>query len=388
MAQNQEADKECQLSSKDVQEILETDLSCAVCQDIYINPIILNCSHSFCKFCLYRWLSKKPGCPQCRVTTSFQAENLALRNIINKMVQKSGPQYQANRAQCITQRLKDEEALDKSGATRKLIKQASQARPTNHRPGDSGINPHDNWSHHVHLSFFSSADFASDENSGSAQAGYYQVDSDSDEEPEIENIDIDGSDYEDLDDSRDATFDIDQESIGDSDSDIQQEDDDNDDADDNDAMDGLENSSSSSSDESDSEIQYEPDNYQNQVNVEDDHDDDDEDDDDADDDVRYRAPYYEPDFDDSSISSDSDSDDLVESISSERNRGLESDDEDDCIPRPASLENNEGMSPDREAGNNESDDDNLSSSSLDSDMETDRYSDESTIEYESDEESG
>lgn len=98
---------------KDAQDVLETELRCAICQDIYINPMILNCSHSFCRFCVRRWLSRKTVCPECRVSVSFQAENLALRNIVNKMVQKSSPQFQSSRTTSVNQRLKDEEAQKK-----------------------------------------------------------------------------------------------------------------------------------------------------------------------------------------------------------------------------------------------------------------------------------
>uniref|UniRef100_A0A3Q0S6Z6 RING-type domain-containing protein n=1 Tax=Amphilophus citrinellus TaxID=61819 RepID=A0A3Q0S6Z6_AMPCI len=30
-------------------------LSCPVCHDIFQDPVILSCSHSFCKACLQRW---------------------------------------------------------------------------------------------------------------------------------------------------------------------------------------------------------------------------------------------------------------------------------------------------------------------------------------------
>lgn len=100
---------------KDVQDILDNDLSCAICQDIYVNPLILNCSHSFCKFCVYKWLSKKKGCPQCRVRVTFQAENLALRNIINKMVSKSPVQFRETRDVVVKQRLNEEQQLEKEG---------------------------------------------------------------------------------------------------------------------------------------------------------------------------------------------------------------------------------------------------------------------------------
>mgnify|MGYP001012846287 CR=1 FL=1 len=110
------------MTHKEIQDILEYDLSCAICQDVYINPLILNCSHTFCKFCVYRWLSKKTGCPQCRITVCFQAENLALRNIINRLVQKASSQFQLNRTNCVNQRLKDEEEQEKEEKTRTLTK--------------------------------------------------------------------------------------------------------------------------------------------------------------------------------------------------------------------------------------------------------------------------
>uniref|UniRef100_A0A3Q2V7L3 RING-type E3 ubiquitin transferase n=1 Tax=Haplochromis burtoni TaxID=8153 RepID=A0A3Q2V7L3_HAPBU len=46
----------------------EKDLSCPVCHDIYRDPVILSCSHSFCKNCLQTWWTKKQkkNCPLCK----------------------------------------------------------------------------------------------------------------------------------------------------------------------------------------------------------------------------------------------------------------------------------------------------------------------------------
>lgn len=112
MSANVEQPKSSQLQ-KNIQEILETDLSCAICQDIYINPLILNCSHSFCKFCIYRWLTKNTGCPQCRIEIAFQAESVTLRNVINRMIQKTSSHFQTSRDTAVKQRLEDETEQEK-----------------------------------------------------------------------------------------------------------------------------------------------------------------------------------------------------------------------------------------------------------------------------------
>uniref|UniRef100_UPI003AAE81AA E3 ubiquitin-protein ligase TRIM39-like n=1 Tax=Centroberyx gerrardi TaxID=166262 RepID=UPI003AAE81AA len=63
----------------------EEDLSCPVCHDIFKDPVILSCSHSFCKACLQKWWTEKQihECPVCK-SISLQSDpphNLALKNL-------------------------------------------------------------------------------------------------------------------------------------------------------------------------------------------------------------------------------------------------------------------------------------------------------------------
>uniref|UniRef100_A0A8P4GMJ2 RING-type domain-containing protein n=1 Tax=Dicentrarchus labrax TaxID=13489 RepID=A0A8P4GMJ2_DICLA len=46
----------------------EMHLKCTVCHDIFKNPVVLTCSHSFCKDCLKIWWQAKESrpCPICR----------------------------------------------------------------------------------------------------------------------------------------------------------------------------------------------------------------------------------------------------------------------------------------------------------------------------------
>ncbi|XP_040917618.1 nuclear factor 7, brain [Toxotes jaculatrix] len=62
----------------------EEDLTCPVCCDIFTDPVLLSCSHSFCKNCLKRcWDTGLHKCPVCRkkVSKSCPPSNLALKNV-------------------------------------------------------------------------------------------------------------------------------------------------------------------------------------------------------------------------------------------------------------------------------------------------------------------
>ncbi|XP_071387841.1 E3 ubiquitin-protein ligase TRIM39-like [Centroberyx affinis] len=63
----------------------EEDLSCPICHDIFKDPVILTCSHSFCKACLQKWWTEKliHDCPLCNRRSSRGEPpcNLALRNL-------------------------------------------------------------------------------------------------------------------------------------------------------------------------------------------------------------------------------------------------------------------------------------------------------------------
>ncbi|XP_041926991.1 E3 ubiquitin-protein ligase TRIM35-like isoform X2 [Alosa sapidissima] len=70
---------------------LEEDLSCPVCTEIYKDPVVLTCSHSFCKACLQQFWNTKGSreCPVCRRRSSMDPPlNLALRNLCETYLQE------------------------------------------------------------------------------------------------------------------------------------------------------------------------------------------------------------------------------------------------------------------------------------------------------------
>ncbi|KAI3370464.1 hypothetical protein L3Q82_024472 [Scortum barcoo] len=71
---------------------LEEDLCCPVCHDVFRDPVVLSCSHSFCKDCLKSWWREKQTqeCPLCnrRSSKDDPPVNLVLKKLCEAFLQK------------------------------------------------------------------------------------------------------------------------------------------------------------------------------------------------------------------------------------------------------------------------------------------------------------
>ena len=72
--------------------IPEDELCCSVCFDIFKEPVLLKCSHSFCRVCLQQYWQEKSSreCPICRKRSSMEDPlvNLALRSIAESFLKQ------------------------------------------------------------------------------------------------------------------------------------------------------------------------------------------------------------------------------------------------------------------------------------------------------------
>ncbi|KAG8008864.1 Nuclear factor 7 [Nibea albiflora] len=70
----------------------EEDFCCPACHDIFRDPVLLSCSHSFCKACLQSWWRGQQvhQCPMCRTVSQWRDPplNLALKNLCEAFVQE------------------------------------------------------------------------------------------------------------------------------------------------------------------------------------------------------------------------------------------------------------------------------------------------------------
>lgn len=87
-----------------VTEVLENELQCIICSELFIEAVILNCAHSFCCFCIGQWRKKKDECPICRQAIQSQTRCLALDNCINSMVENLSLDMKNRRQTLISER--------------------------------------------------------------------------------------------------------------------------------------------------------------------------------------------------------------------------------------------------------------------------------------------
>ncbi|XP_067334972.1 nuclear factor 7, brain-like [Channa argus] len=70
----------------------ENDFCCPVCYEIFREPVVLSCSHSFCKDCLKSWWREKQTqeCPICRTNSSMEEPpvSLVLKNLCESFLQE------------------------------------------------------------------------------------------------------------------------------------------------------------------------------------------------------------------------------------------------------------------------------------------------------------
>lgn len=87
-----------------VTEVLENELQCIICSELFIEAVILNCAHGFCQHCIQQWRKKKEECPICRQAIQSQTRCLALDNCIDRMVENLSLEMKTRRQELINER--------------------------------------------------------------------------------------------------------------------------------------------------------------------------------------------------------------------------------------------------------------------------------------------
>ncbi|XP_072939331.1 uncharacterized protein [Epargyreus clarus] len=88
----------------EVGELMENELQCSICSELFVDATTLNCSHTFCKTCITLWTKKKKECPICRAKIISECKSLVLDSFIDKMVQNLSEEVKQRRAELVKAR--------------------------------------------------------------------------------------------------------------------------------------------------------------------------------------------------------------------------------------------------------------------------------------------
>jgi len=88
-------------------EKIENELTCSICFEFYIKPITLNCSHTYCQYCISEWKKKKRSnqeCPICRKRIKTFTRCFVIENMIDGFVNLLDDEARRKRVETIKDR--------------------------------------------------------------------------------------------------------------------------------------------------------------------------------------------------------------------------------------------------------------------------------------------
>lgn len=107
--------KECLKTGQQPQRVrfldeLISELTCAICQEVCVDTVNLNCSHVFCECCIGEWLRNSNKCPVCRVLVTQQTRVLAVDNLLSKYFENQEDSISNKRNELLEERRRKKHA--------------------------------------------------------------------------------------------------------------------------------------------------------------------------------------------------------------------------------------------------------------------------------------
>ncbi|VEN61385.1 unnamed protein product [Callosobruchus maculatus] len=85
-------------------EEMEDEMMCSICSEMFFKAVTLNCSHTFCKYCIEKWKKNRNICPICRAKITTMNATLVLDNVIQKIVKTLPEDVQKRRDEVAEER--------------------------------------------------------------------------------------------------------------------------------------------------------------------------------------------------------------------------------------------------------------------------------------------
>ncbi|XP_033336925.2 uncharacterized protein LOC117226569 isoform X1 [Megalopta genalis] len=87
-----------------VSNIMDEQLTCSVCSELFVKATTLNCMHTFCHHCIVTWNKKKRECPVCRAPVTSMNRSIVLDNFIESMLESLPTELKERRKEVIEER--------------------------------------------------------------------------------------------------------------------------------------------------------------------------------------------------------------------------------------------------------------------------------------------
>lgn len=100
--------------NKSLLDYAEDQFQCCICTEMIIDAVTLNCSHTFCSYCILQWKDKKSICPICRVKIRVELPTKIVDSFIDKLVENSSDELKQRRKELREEREKNEALYKKN----------------------------------------------------------------------------------------------------------------------------------------------------------------------------------------------------------------------------------------------------------------------------------
>ncbi|XP_076297643.1 uncharacterized protein LOC143217347 [Lasioglossum baleicum] len=87
-----------------VSDIMDEQLTCSICSELFVRATTLNCMHTFCQHCIATWNRKKKECPVCRAPVASMNRSIVLDNFIESMLENLPTHYKERRKELVEER--------------------------------------------------------------------------------------------------------------------------------------------------------------------------------------------------------------------------------------------------------------------------------------------
>lgn len=102
-------------------EDAETELQCPICNEVFIEATTTNCGHTYCRFCINKWMKHgRKNCPTCRTKITQTLAVKTLDNYTDKIYEKfESDTRQAARTSLKEERLKLRAKVEREAVARR-----------------------------------------------------------------------------------------------------------------------------------------------------------------------------------------------------------------------------------------------------------------------------